>query len=321
MRYSSLVAASALALAGYGTALNILMNNDDGFGSGNLRELYKLLKANGHNVWIVAPATQQSGKGGSSEFTDQANLTANSQYDLIPAGAPSVGPDPVDSHIWYYNGTPAACTFVALDYVLPNFADFSTPDLVVTGPNYGTNLGNFVWTLSGTAGAAYSATARGIPAIALSGSNKAVNYKDVNSTSHPAYLVAALSAKIVQGVIDSAAGASILPLGYGLNVNFPPLSTNWSSLPVVQTRMTGNSEVDIAQAGAVPGTFTWGNIRPLAAGANVCLSGDCTLPDETFVVASGKVAMSLYITDYSAPTNGFTRGLMQRFRQVTGCSS
>ena len=103
----------------------------------------------------MAPATQQSGKGGSSEFTDQANLTANTQYDLVRAGAPSVGPDPTDGQIWYYNGTPAACTFVALDYVLPKFANFSTPDLVVTGPNYGTNLGNFVWTLSGTAGAAY----------------------------------------------------------------------------------------------------------------------------------------------------------------------
>jgi 5'-nucleotidase len=105
-------------------------------------------------VWIVAPATQQSGKGGSSEFSANANLTAPSIYNIIPAGAPSVGPDPTDDQIWYYDGTPAACTFVALDYVLPNFANFSTPDLIVTGPNYGTNLGNFVWTLSGTAGAA-----------------------------------------------------------------------------------------------------------------------------------------------------------------------
>lgn len=171
-------------------------------------------------------------------------------------------------------------------------------------------------------GKSYSATARGIPAIALSGSNKAVNYKDVNSTSHPAHVVAALSAKIVQGVIDSAGSSSspLLPLGYGLNVNFPPLfAANWSSLPVVQTRMTGNSEVDVAAPGASPGTFTWGNIRPLAAGANACLSGDCGLPDETFVVGSGKVSMSLYIIDYSAPTNGFTKSLMQRFKQVTGC--
>ncbi|RKU43815.1 hypothetical protein DL546_006666 [Coniochaeta pulveracea] len=317
MRYSSFLATSALALAGFSNGLNILMNNDDGFGSGNLRELYTLLKAAGHNVWIVAPATQQSGKGGSSEFTANANLTAPSIYNIIPAGAPSVGPDPTDDHVWYYDGTPAACTFVALDYVLPNFANFSTPDLIVTGPNYGTNLGNFVWTLSGTAGAAYAATARGIPAIATSGSNSAVDYRTVQgNTSHPAYMVANLASKIVLDVIKSAGSGPVLPLGYGLNVNFPPLSgPDYLKTPIVQTRMTGNSEVDIAVPNPkVPGTFTWGNIRPLSAGANICLSGDCTLPDETYIVGAGKVSMSLYMTDYTAPTNGYTEDLMARFK-------
>lgn len=41
-------------------------------------------------AWIVAPVFQQSGMGGKSDFTTEANLTAPSQYDLIPAGAPSV---------------------------------------------------------------------------------------------------------------------------------------------------------------------------------------------------------------------------------------
>ena len=49
MRASSLVAGAALLLAGCSNGINILLNNDDGFGSGNLRELYKLLKAAGHN--------------------------------------------------------------------------------------------------------------------------------------------------------------------------------------------------------------------------------------------------------------------------------
>jgi 5'-nucleotidase len=46
MRVSLLTA--ALGLAFPSSALKILMGNDDGFGSGNLRELYKLLKAGGH---------------------------------------------------------------------------------------------------------------------------------------------------------------------------------------------------------------------------------------------------------------------------------
>ena len=30
-------------------ALNIIVNNDDGFASANIREFYRLLKASGHN--------------------------------------------------------------------------------------------------------------------------------------------------------------------------------------------------------------------------------------------------------------------------------
>lgn len=41
-------------------------------------------------VWIVAPATEQSSQGGRSSFTELGNLTGPSQYDIIPAGAPSV---------------------------------------------------------------------------------------------------------------------------------------------------------------------------------------------------------------------------------------
>jgi 5'-nucleotidase len=45
--YSALIA--ALGLASSSDALKILMGNDDGFGSGNLRELYKLLVDAGHD--------------------------------------------------------------------------------------------------------------------------------------------------------------------------------------------------------------------------------------------------------------------------------
>lgn len=45
---SSLLAAAGMLL-GTAHGLNILMNNDDGFGSANLREFYKVLKSKGHN--------------------------------------------------------------------------------------------------------------------------------------------------------------------------------------------------------------------------------------------------------------------------------
>lgn len=49
MRFPSLVAGAALLLASSTQAINILMANDDGFGSANLRETYRLLKKAGHN--------------------------------------------------------------------------------------------------------------------------------------------------------------------------------------------------------------------------------------------------------------------------------
>lgn len=56
MRFASLLAGAVLGLATSSQAINILLNNDDGFGSGNLRELYRILKDKGHNGKFHASA-------------------------------------------------------------------------------------------------------------------------------------------------------------------------------------------------------------------------------------------------------------------------
>jgi 5'-nucleotidase len=142
-------AVAAATLFASSNAISILMGNDDGFGSAQLREFYRLLKEDGHDVVVVAPVDNESGQGGRSVFTTSRNLTTASEFNLIPAGSPSLGRDPNDPDIWYYNGTPAACTFVALDFVLPRYYDNRTIDLYVGGPNYGGNAGSFLYTLSG----------------------------------------------------------------------------------------------------------------------------------------------------------------------------
>ena len=53
MRLSSVLAGTALLFASSSQAINILLNNDDGFGSGNLRELYRILKTKGHNGTVA----------------------------------------------------------------------------------------------------------------------------------------------------------------------------------------------------------------------------------------------------------------------------
>lgn len=49
MRFSTLLAGLTLGFASSSQAINILLNNDDGFASGNLREVYRLLKTAGHD--------------------------------------------------------------------------------------------------------------------------------------------------------------------------------------------------------------------------------------------------------------------------------
>ncbi|OAA41062.1 acid phosphatase precursor [Metarhizium rileyi] len=318
MRFSTLLAGLTLGLASSSLAVNILLNNDDGFASGNLREVYRLLKEAGHDVWIVAPATEQSGQGGRSSFTELGNLTGPSQYDIVPAGAPSVGTDPHDSHIWYYNGTPAACTFVALDYVLPRYASFKVPDLIITGPNYGTNLGPFVWTLSGTAGASYAATERSVPSIAIAGSNRKIAYFDIKNETNEATWTAKISVKVIQHVVSSAPrGGPLLPLGHGLTVNIPVLTANNTDPEIVHTRMSGNAHINEAVFDRATGVFNWANIKPYSAGINACVNGDCTLPGETYVVENGRVSVSVYVTDYDAPTTEYTESVARRIRPLT----
>lgn len=235
-------------------------------------------------------------------------MTVPSQYSIVPAGSPSVGRDPNDENIWYYDGTPAACTFVALDYVLPRYYPswHQTADLFVAGPNYGTNLGAFVMGLSGTVGATFAAVSRSIPGIALSASNKAVPFFNVTGQSHPAALAAKVSFEVLNELIENtAAGQAVLPLGYGVNVNIPEL-VNGTTPPIVKTRLTGNANTDVAVYNETTGLFDWDNVDPIAAGINAAYNGDTSLPGETWVVAGGSISVSVFTMDFSAPSNKYT---------------
>lgn len=226
----------------------------------------------------------------------------------------------------YYNGTPAATAFVGLDYVLPNFANFSKPDLVVAGPNFGTNLGPFFYTLSGTAGYTYASIGRGYPGIMFSGGNgDQRSYQWINKTTpsgypDPATIQAQLAVNVVQTLIkNTKPGERLLPLGYGITVNTPFITslTNDSCVdpPYIQSRLTGGANYDIAVFNKTRGTFTYGNIVP--PGGNVCYNGDCSLPGETTVVNSGcKTSVSVFTVDYDAPSGPTQNNIRSRLEPL-----
>lgn len=231
-------------------------------------------------------------------------------------GAPSIGTDPMDSHIWYFNGTPSTQVQVALDWILPRYTNLTTFDLMLAGPNYGLNLGPFLYTLAGTLGATYTAVERGIPAIGISGSYSVQTpYYWTNKTTaaglpDPATIMGQLSANLAQNLIEKAAAKGldrILPLGYGLNVNIPLITSFKSDKcinpPFIQTRLTGGAVVDKAVYNESTGLFTYGDL--VDPGVNQCINGDCSLPGEQTILDSGcQSAVSVFTVDYDAPIGG-----------------
>jgi 5'-nucleotidase len=70
-------------------AKNIILSNDDGFTSTNIRATYYKLKDAGHNVFLVAAVSQRSGWGGKFDIPSSPTLETNGEFGYIKAGSPS----------------------------------------------------------------------------------------------------------------------------------------------------------------------------------------------------------------------------------------
>jgi 5'/3'-nucleotidase SurE len=195
------------AIPGSAVALDILLTNDDGFDSPGITALHSALVAAGHDVTLVAPATQQSGKGGSIN-TEVFDFT------------PGVGLMQLTNHgggVWSLAGTPVDAVKAGLDIVRAG----NPPDLIVSGLNFGQNIGKPGSNASGTEGAALAGTFRGIPAIAGS-----VELLFQESPDFPSTVVSfAPASSFMVAVIDSLVaknGSDVLPSHVRmLNINFP----------------------------------------------------------------------------------------------------
>ena len=138
--------------------MRILITNDDGIGAPALPILASRLAQAGHDVRIAAPLEGHSGCGASIGKVTEGQMVSVTQISLPGAeGIPAFAVD----------GPPA---FIVLAAVQGVFGE--RPDVVVTGPNSGLNLGPLVLH-SGTLGAAVTAASNGLPGIALSTEKRA----------------------------------------------------------------------------------------------------------------------------------------------------
>lgn len=202
-------------------AHTIVLTNDDGLTS-NVVALYRALKAAGHDVIVSVPCTNQSGMGAALHIARPlAPLAEACLNDAAASGAPGAGPmtrtDLPRGDFFYVAGTPVMALLYGLDVEAARRWG-KAPDLVLSGPNEGQNLGAIVLS-SGTVSNAQYAAVRGIPAIALSaGAGSADDKALANPQSD---VVARLSVDLVKALGERAKGGALLPANIALNVNFP----------------------------------------------------------------------------------------------------
>src|SRR5688572_27577027 len=172
--------------------MRILLTNDDGVNAAGLEVLERMAKALSDDVWIVAPAEEQSGAGHSLTLTQPVRLRK------------------LDERRFCVTGTPTDAVMMGLAHILKD----TPPDLILSGVNRGANLGEDV-TYSGTVSAAMEGALAGIPSVALSQSYAREGMGD----TVPFAAAEAWADEVLKPLIAEPMAPRTL-----INVNFPALS-------------------------------------------------------------------------------------------------
>ena len=165
--------------------MRILVSNDDGYFSPGIAILAERLAALGE-VTVVAPERDRSGASNS--------LTLDRPLTVRTAG----------NGFRYVNGTPTDCVHLVLTGLLA-----APPDVVVSGINFGANMGDDT-IYSGTVAAATEGFLFGLPSVAISLASKEGRYFDT---------AAAVAVQLVQRFGRAPIGQPVL-----LNVNVPDIA-------------------------------------------------------------------------------------------------
>jgi 5'-nucleotidase len=168
-------------------AMRILVTNDDGIEAPGLHALRQIAAKLSDDVTVVAPETNQSGKGHSLSLHDPLRLRQ------------------VADHAYAVSGTPTDSVIMAVRHVMLD----KPPTLILSGVNRGANMAEDM-TYSGTIAAAFEGTLVGIRSMALS---QAFGFE----SKTPRWETAIEHAP---GVIEKLLRLD-WPAGHLMNVNFP----------------------------------------------------------------------------------------------------
>lgn len=177
--------------------MRILITNDDGINAPGLKVMEAIaadIAGPGGEVWIVAPAFEQSGVGHMISYTHPFMISEMGERRFAA------------------EGSPADCVMAGLHEVLAG----KQVDLVLSGVNRGNNSAeNALY--SGTLGGAMEGALQGIPAFALSQYLGPDNFRIPEAFD----CAATHGASVIRKVLDTGL-ADDAPYRLFYNVNFPP---------------------------------------------------------------------------------------------------
>jgi len=177
--------------------MNVLLTNDDGIQAQGLNALRKaLLEVPGIDLTVIAPDSNRS-------------ATARSITTREPLWVEEI--EFQDGSVGYAtDGTPVDCVRFAVLGLTE-----SQPELIVSGINHGTNLGDDI-TYSGTVAAALEGVVLGIPAIAVSQQAIGGQMDFVSGVRFDFDTAATFTARLIEEL-----EAVPMPPGTLLNINVP----------------------------------------------------------------------------------------------------
>ncbi len=200
--------------------MRILLTNDDGIDAPGLHALREIASHLSDDVWLVAPESNQSGKGHSLSLHEPLRMRE------------------IGDKAFAVRGTPTDCVLMAVRSVMAD----APPDLLLSGVNRGSNVAEDM-TYSGTIAAAFEGTLVGIRSIALSqafGPDRPMPRWETPIAHAPALLKRLIALDWDAGVL--------------MNVNFPDCAPD----DLTGTRVTRQGRRDPGLLGVEARKDTWG---------------------------------------------------------------
>ena len=194
--------------------MRILLTNDDGINAPGLAVLEAIAGQLSDDVWVCAPAEENSGAGHSLTLHLPVRLREHGRQRFSVTGTPTD----------------------AVNLALRKLFTDRGPDLVISGINNGENLADDV-TYSGTISAAMEGALAGIPAVAMS--------QALRDGGHGFAAAEAWAAQVLAPLLDLQMAKRTV-----VNINFPALA----AAEVKGIRVVRQGFHDYARGSLVEGT-------------------------------------------------------------------